>query len=86
MINNDSGSTNNQNVTLTIAAPTVQNMRFSNNGTIWSDWETYATTKSWSLSATTGIKTVYAQFDTDGNTGTIEFSTSDTIELSTVSL
>ena len=56
-------------------------MRFINDttGGSRSDREAFATTKAWTLSAGTGVKTVYAQFDTDGNTGTAEISTSDTI-------
>ena len=46
----------------------VTGMRFSNDGTVWSDWETYAGSKSWTLSNGDGLKTVYVQFkDEAGN-------------------
>ncbi|MEK3916562.1 S-layer homology domain-containing protein [Paenibacillus sp. FSL H7-0331] len=37
----------------------LSQMRFSNDGVIWSDWEPYATTKAWTLSYDNGTKTVY---------------------------
>lgn len=59
-------------VTLTVAASdnsgTVTDMRFSNNGSLWSDWIPYATTTPWTLSLIDGQKTVYAEFrDKTGN-------------------
>ena len=50
----------------------VAEMRFS-NGTAWSLWEPYATTKSWILAAgSDGVRNVYAQFkDGAGNVATI---------------
>ena len=46
----------------------VAKMQFSNDNTTWSGWETYATTKSWTLASGDGLKTVYAQFkDVAGN-------------------
>ena len=80
VINNDDSSTSSPNVTLTISAPTANYMRFSNIS--WSNrssWEAYTTSKSWTLDWANWEKAVYAQFDTDGNTGTIEASTFDTI-------
>jgi hypothetical protein len=43
-------------------------MRFSNDNTTWSAWEAYATGKVWTLSESYGTKTVYAQFDIQGDT------------------
>ncbi len=40
----------------------VIQMRFSNDGTVWSAWENYAATKAWTLTAGDGVKTVYAEF------------------------
>jgi hypothetical protein len=40
----------------------VTSMRFANDDCVWSDWETYATSKTWTLVGADGIKTVYAQF------------------------
>jgi hypothetical protein len=46
----------------------VAQMRFSNDGTSWSEWEPFATSKEWMLSAGDGEKTVYVQLkDRAGN-------------------
>ena len=55
-------------------------MRFSNIGTgSRSSWEPYASTKSWTLSSGFASKTVYAQFDIEGN-GIPDITTSDSID------
>jgi len=78
-INNDVVSTDSVMVTLNLRASDtggsgLSQMKFSNDGTIWSPWEDFSTTKSnWDLSAyggntNPGEKTVYAQFkDRAGN-------------------
>ncbi len=50
-------------------------MRFRNAGTTtWSAWQTYATSKSWALSAGAGTKTVYVQYrDKAGNPSALAF-------------
>ncbi|EKD56256.1 MAG: hypothetical protein ACD_58C00245G0002 [uncultured bacterium] len=84
-INNDATYTNNKSVTLTLAATDLTSgmdkMKFSNNGTSWSSWESYNTSKTWDLLATTysttndGVKTVYAKFmDKAGNETTVTIS------------
>jgi hypothetical protein len=46
----------------------VSQMRFTNDGITWTDWEPYATSKPWILTAGNGTKTVYVQFqDSAGN-------------------
>ncbi|BEH09276.1 hypothetical protein GSUET_08880 [Geobacter sulfurreducens subsp. ethanolicus] len=56
-------------------------MQFSNDSTNWSTAETYTTTKSWTLAAGVGTKTVYAKYkDSAGNWST---AVSDTIILET---
>ena len=67
VINNDDPSTTTQEVNLTIDASGAINMRFSNDGSNRSTWESYTTSKSWTLSSGAGSKTVYAEFDTDGD-------------------
>ncbi|GIP23435.1 S-layer homology domain-containing protein [Paenibacillus sp. J22TS3] len=47
-------------------------MRFSNDNQSWSDWEEFSSTKSWTLAAGDGTKTVYMQLS-DG-TETVSFS------------
>ncbi|MEI6267067.1 MAG: hypothetical protein WCP14_04230, partial [bacterium] len=46
----------------------VSQMQFSNDGTTWPGWETYAVTKTWTLDSGDGEKTVYGKFrDNAGN-------------------
>jgi hypothetical protein len=40
----------------------VASMRFSSDNSSWSNWENYATAKTWNLEGADGVKTVYAQF------------------------
>jgi hypothetical protein len=54
---------------------------FSNDGTAWSAWQSYATQAGWSLLSGDGLKTVYARFrDVAGN---VSSSVSNTIGLDT---
>ena len=54
-------------------------MRFSNDGSTWSTWQSYNTTATWTLAAGGGTRTVYGEYrDTAGNT----MSLSDTITAS----
>ncbi|MEW6102301.1 MAG: hypothetical protein AB1630_00545, partial [bacterium] len=87
VINEGAVYTNTENVTLTlwadeIATSPIDEMWISNNSDFSTgNWETYTTTKAWTLDtpATDGIKTVYARFkDEAGNTST---AVSDTITL-----
>ena len=70
-------ATNTRDVVLTVAldagADPAVDMRFSNDGLRWSAWESFATTKSWSLSDGDGSKEVHLQLrDVDGDiSGTI---------------
>lgn len=60
----------------------VSQMRFSNDGSTWSAWEAYATSRAWDLSSGDGTKTVYVQFrDRAGNVSPVA---TDTIVLDTV--
>jgi len=54
-------------------------MRFSNDNAVWSAWETYASSKSWTLTPGTGAKTVYVQYK--DNAGNMSSSYSDGITL-----
>lgn len=66
LINENATYTNSSYVTLTIsavdAASGVAQMRFSNDNITWASWETYNTSKAWTLTSDYGIKNVYAQF------------------------
>jgi WD40 repeat protein len=76
-INDGAASTYSTTVTLRITANDplsgVAEMRFSNDGRTWSDWEGFQSTRSWDLtrfggSSSYGLKTVYAQLrDRAGN-------------------
>lgn len=80
-IDNDTATTTSQNVMLNMSAPWAQYMRFSNtSGSNQSPWEPIASTKPRTLSDWAWTKTVYAEFDTDWNTNTIEAFTFDSIE------
>ncbi|WP_286927203.1 MULTISPECIES: S-layer homology domain-containing protein [Lysinibacillus] len=85
MINNGAAYTSSTNVILTMTATDLEGeaieMRFSNDGTTWSSWESKVSTKSWTLLIGDGSKTVYMQLrDTAGN---ISNTFSDTIVLDT---
>jgi WD40 repeat protein len=79
-INNGAESTMSTTVTLRISAQDnlsgVAEMRFSNDGQSWSDWEPFRREREWDLtrfggSSSLGLKTVYAQVrDRVGNVAT----------------
>jgi hypothetical protein len=82
VINNNAAETTVQSVTLTLSASDsngVIEMRFSNDGDNWSDWESYGTTKNWNLTFGLGVKTVFAQFK--DAYGLISATYNDTIRL-----
>ncbi|MBN2477663.1 fibronectin type III domain-containing protein [Candidatus Micrarchaeota archaeon] len=57
-INDGSGITSSQGVTLHIHAPSASQCRYSNNGNTWSSWEIFSPTVSWTLTSGDGEKTV----------------------------
>lgn len=86
-INGGNASTPSRSVILKISASDpspasgVASMRFRNGETsTWSSWSAYSTSKSWTLTAGAGTKTVYVQYrDRAGN---LSAATSDTIKFS----
>jgi TolB protein len=85
IINSEDNSTDSPSVVLTLSANDssgVAQMRFSNNGTDWTSWEAYATSKNWTLPSGDGEKIVYVQFK--DTAGWVSDSYSDTILLNTV--
>jgi hypothetical protein len=72
-VNSGASCTNTTNVTVTLTCNDDQGsgcsqMQFSNDGSVYSDLEAYATTKAWTLPSTNGTKTVYAKvMDGAGN-------------------
>ena len=78
-INNGALATNNTSVTLTLSATDgsngsgVKEMRFSNNNSTWTSWESFATSRQYTLSSGEGTKTVWVQYrDYAGNISTSE--------------
>lgn len=74
-INSGDNYTSSTAVTLTLSADDqgsgVSKMRFSNDGSTWSNWVTLAATRSWTLTSGDGMKHVSAQFnDVAGNIST----------------
>jgi PKD repeat protein len=65
-INNGSAYTNSTTVNLQLfaadAVSGVSQMRFSNDGGVWSSWEPYSYSKSWNLTAGDGAKNVFVQY------------------------
>ncbi len=90
-INGGASYTNSTSATLDLSASDamiidllsgVDDMHFSNNGTSWSSWETYAASKVWTLLSGDGTKTVYVQYR--DNAGNVSSSYTDTIMLDTI--
>ncbi|WP_431026888.1 S-layer homology domain-containing protein [Lysinibacillus sp. LZ02] len=77
-INNGATGTNTENVTLSLTGTDANGpieMRFSNDDVTWSGWEAFSSSKSWTLSAGEGAKTVYVQLR-DAASNTSSFSNS----------
>lgn len=78
VINSDASGTNTTSTTLTLSATDdtgVTEMCISNTSTC-SAWLTYATSQAWTISSTTGTRTVYAWFkDAAGNVSSVATDT-----------
>ncbi|MCX6373691.1 MAG: lamin tail domain-containing protein [Actinobacteria bacterium] len=75
VINCGAAYTSIRDVSLTLAAAGATEMRFSNDGLTWSSWEAYGTSKSWTLSAGDGLKTVFVEYrDAAGNAAAAQAS------------
>lgn len=74
VINNNTPYTDSLSVILNTYVPTATQMRFGNSTgeRDAASWEPYASTKSWILTAGTGLKMVYAEFDNGNTTVTVE--------------
>lgn len=66
LINQGAAYTNITRVNLTLTATDsvsgVSQMRFSNDDGVWSNWEPYATSKSWTTPASEGVKNIFVQY------------------------
>jgi parallel beta-helix repeat protein len=75
--------TNSTSVTLNLSANDITSgiakMHFSYDNNTWTPWETYASSKAWTLTTGDGTKIVYVQFM--DNSGLISFTYQDTITL-----
>jgi hypothetical protein len=85
IINNGDAFTGSTNITLTLTysdpGSGVSQVRYSNDGSTWSSWESASSTKTWSLNSGDGTKTVYYEIRDNG--GHISITYSDTIGLDT---
>ena len=73
----DAGATycNSRDVTITLNSSDADYMCFSNDNTAFSDWEDYASSKSWTLSDGNGTKYVYVKYkDEADNVATVSIS------------
>ena len=80
IINGGANYTNTQaaNVTLSVSDTNVV-MRFSNDNTTWTEWQTYASSAAWTLPTPDGTKTIYVQFkDNAGLISTFTLRTNNT--------
>ncbi|MCP4130854.1 MAG: hypothetical protein GY754_07715 [bacterium] len=70
LVNKDSVISTSESVTLSIEVRKDQkdpdSMRFSNDNSNWSEWESYSPAKDWNLSENYGEKKVYAEFSFSG--------------------
>jgi hypothetical protein len=86
LIESGAKATNTRSVTLYLSASDqgtgIDDMRFSNNGSTWSSWEKYASSKTWKLPVGDGTKIVYTQYR--DKVGNVSSSYSDEIILDTV--
>jgi sugar lactone lactonase YvrE len=86
-INGGALTTTSTNVRLDVSAWNASggqdglSMSFSNDGTTWSDWKSYAPSALWQLTGGDGEKTVYGRFK--NSAGAISSIVSDTIALDT---
>jgi hypothetical protein len=71
--------TTDPDVTLHINAVNADEMRFKNAGGAWSAWETYSTTKEWTIGSAFGAHRVYAQVRNDW--GIADYLSTDVITL-----
>lgn len=81
IINADAVNTTSTTVELTLFATDangIAQMRFSNDGSTWSSWEPYTTSKIWTLTPGYEPKTVYVQFKDNAGLESIPYW--DTIE------
>ncbi len=85
VINNGARSTTFADVQLALSGEDVSGkvtqMRFSNEGTVWSEWESYAGSKSWTLTSGDGLKTVWVQFQDEAGNVSVPISSSITLDL-----
>jgi len=65
-INSGAAETNSVSIILALGASDMESavteMHFSNDGSTWTDWEAYRTTKAWTLTTGDGTKQVFVQF------------------------
>lgn len=80
-INNGAPLTSSTEVLLNLSAARAEKCRYSNDGLFWTDYESYSTSKKWTLPAGDGTKTIYYQCKNSAGESEV---VSDTIELRTL--
>jgi PKD repeat protein len=82
-MNGGAAYTNTTTVNLSLSATDaisgISQMRFSNDNNTWSTWESYSTSKSWSLQAGDGVKNTFVQYKDTASLVTT-FNTSITLD------
>ncbi|MBQ4897605.1 DNRLRE domain-containing protein, partial [Paenibacillus sp. Marseille-P2973] len=75
-------NTTSVNLNLTNSDPNGDSveMRLSNDGVDWSDWEAAAATRSWTLTTGDGLKTVYYQLRDSSNAESVIYQDSITLD------
>ncbi|MCW4004335.1 MAG: PKD domain-containing protein [Candidatus Bathyarchaeota archaeon] len=74
-INNGATYTNSTSITLTLSSTNATQMRFSTDNSSWSEWETYSTSKNYTLAEDNVSYTVYVEFkNSDNQTSTANSS------------
>jgi hypothetical protein len=66
-INNGATYTNSTSITLTLSSTNATQMRFSTDNSSWSEWETYGTSKNYTLAEDNVSYTVYVEFQNSDN-------------------
>lgn len=67
MVNNNESYTYSRNAVIQLNITSASEMQFSDDGTIWTAWEPYSGSKTWTLKLGTGAKTIQAKIKKTDN-------------------
>jgi hypothetical protein len=65
LVNNGDAKTVSRSVTLSMNISSAVQMRFSNDGAVWSDWEAYSAAKNWDFALGPQLQTVRGEFKSE---------------------